>query len=136
VDPQEAGCIVSSNIAPSTSTVSVTSNKMFAWAYGGMPTFKPMEIFAPETSNAVMAALLIHDIRNPDSVSNPKNKLSNPLELFQSGSFHGGPWRTAFTLDSIGAPSAVIHLLGQPVVQLGLAVWFGWIAFLVANLPA
>lgn len=56
---------VSSNIAPSTATVSVTSNKLFALAYQGFHFFKPLEVFQQETSNAVMAAMLIHDIRNP-----------------------------------------------------------------------
>merc|ERR1712113_803799 len=65
------GCIVSSNIAPSTSTVSVVSNRTFAWAYEGMPYFKPFEIFAPETSNAVMSAILFHDLNNDDGAGNP-----------------------------------------------------------------
>jgi len=56
---------VSSNIAPSTATVSVTSNKLFALAYKGFHFFTPLEVFQQETSNAVMAAVLIHDIRNP-----------------------------------------------------------------------
>merc|ERR1712087_697860 len=87
------GCIVSSNIAPSTSTVSVTQNRTFAWAYEGMPYFKPYEIFAPETSNAVMSAILFYDINDPTSAGNPKTLLSNPNQLFSYGSFNGGNWR-------------------------------------------
>lgn len=59
---------VSSNIAPSTSTLSVVSNKSFAWAYGGMPYFKPYEIFVQDTTNALMAAVLIADITDKNSV--------------------------------------------------------------------
>lgn len=66
---------VSSHIAPSTSTVSVVHNKKFAWAYDGMPFFKPIEIFEQETSNSVMSAILINDIRNPNSVANPEFSL-------------------------------------------------------------
>merc|ERR1712113_757194 len=76
------GCIVSSNIAPSTSTVSVVHNRTFAWAYEGMPYFKPYEIFAPETSNSVMSAILFSDLNDGKSVANPKNKLDNPNQLF------------------------------------------------------
>merc|ERR1719203_1337230 len=76
------GCTVSSNIAPSTSTVSVVQNRTFAWAYEGMPYFRPYEIFAPETSNAVMTALLFSDLNDPKSVANPKTTLSNPNQLF------------------------------------------------------
>lgn len=36
------GCIVSSNIAPSTKTVSVVKNRSFALAYEGVPFFKPV----------------------------------------------------------------------------------------------
>ena len=45
---------VSSNIAPSTATLSVVSNRTFGWAYGGMPYFPPYEIFQQETTNAIM----------------------------------------------------------------------------------
>jgi hypothetical protein len=86
------GCTVSSNIAPSTSTASVVSNRTFAWAYEGMPYFRPYEIFAPETSNAVMSALLFYDLNEPSSVANAKTAVDNPNQLFSYGSFHGGLW--------------------------------------------
>ena len=41
---QEYRCMVSSNIAPSTATASVVSNRLFAMAYGGMRFFRPMEV--------------------------------------------------------------------------------------------
>lgn len=63
----EAGGIVSTSIAPSTATLSVVSNKTFGWAYGGMPYFKPFEIFQQETTNAVMGGLLIADVTQGDS---------------------------------------------------------------------
>lgn len=103
------GSIVSSNIAPATSTVSVVHNRNFAWAYEGMPYFKPYEIFAPETSNAVMAALLLFDLNDPSSAGNPKTELNNPNQLFQWGSFHGGNWRCAYEVDSIGEASVLVH---------------------------
>merc|ERR1712032_1775715 len=56
-----SGHWVSSNVAPSSRTASVVSNKLFELAYNGMPAFKPMEVTHQETSNTVMGALLIHD---------------------------------------------------------------------------
>jgi hypothetical protein len=103
------GCIVSTNIAPSTSTVSVVHNRTFAWAYEGMPYFEPYEIFAPETSNAVMSAILFSDLNNPKSVANPDTKISNPNQLFSYNSFHGGLWRAAYEVDSIGETSVLIY---------------------------
>ena len=38
---REAGCIISSNIAPSTSTVSVVQNKTFGMVYEMLPNWKP-----------------------------------------------------------------------------------------------
>eukprot|EP00051_Salpingoeca_urceolata_P027182 m.480339 g.480339 ORF g.480339 m.480339 type:complete len:781 (+) comp21794_c0_seq1:714-3056(+) len=108
---------VSTNIAPSTATVSVVHNKQFAMAYGGFRFFEPMEVSFQETSNAVMGALLIHDIRNPKSKSYPKNKLltdeSNPIELFAPGSFHGGIWRGAFKIGSIGEAAALFWVVSS-----------------------
>jgi len=106
-----AGCPVSTNIAPSSKTLSVVSNTQFAAAYNGMHHFRPMEIMYQETSNAVMGAILIHDLRNKDGVAQPSTKLRHPLELFASGSFHGGIWRMAYKIDSIGEISAVAFYL-------------------------
>jgi len=102
---------VSSNVAPSTATKSVVHNKQFAAAYQGFRNFPPMEIMYQETSNAVMAALLIYDIKSPNSPANPAKHLDNPMELFTIGAFHGGVWRTAYTINSFGTFAAVFYYL-------------------------
>jgi len=102
------GHTISSNIAPSTATASVVHNAQFAAAYGGMHVFSPMEVMYAETSNAVMGALLVHDVRNPEAPANGKNKLNNPLQLFSYGGFHGGTWRCGWKMGTIGIPSAVV----------------------------
>jgi len=111
----ESGAVVSSSVAPSTATISVLSNKTFAWAYGGMPYFK-YEIFKQETTNAVMAALLMHDILNLKGPKNPANRkqfrLSNPIELFSTQAVHGGLWRSPYKADSLGEVSALIYFAG------------------------
>ena len=121
----KAGCIVSSNIAPSTSTASVVQNRTFAWAYEGMPYFKPYEIFAPETSNAVMSAILFYDLNDPGSAGNPKTKLNNPNELFKYGGFHGGTWRCAYEVDSIGEASVFIYFGRLAMPYLGIVAAAG-----------
>jgi len=123
------GCTVSSNIAPSTSTASVVQNRTFAWAYEGMPYFKPYEIFAPETSNSVMSAILLSDLNDPTSVANASTAVANPNQLFASGGFHGGVWRCAYEIDSIGESSVLLYFsrVAAPyVITLGgLGVAFG-----------
>jgi hypothetical protein len=128
-----AGCVVSSNIAPSTSTVSVVKNRSFAWAYEGVPFFKPMEIFEPETSHAVMTAILLYDLNEPRSVANPKTKLRNPLELFASGAFHGGVWRMAYTFGSTGEVSVLVALLKYAlpyVLGAAIVLYVLWTRFI------
>jgi len=124
------GSIVSSNIAPATSTASVVSNKMFAMAYEGMPYFKPYEIFEPATSNAVMSGILLSDLNDADGASYPGSDKTkgNPNELFKWGGFHGGTWRCAYEIDSIGEASVLVYFgrVVKPylagVVVLGAAV--------------
>jgi len=121
---EDQQCSVSTHIAPSTATASVVHNRSFAWAYDGMPYFKPMEIFEQQTSNAVMGALLIHDIRNPQSVANPQVQLGNAYELFKHCGFHGGMWRVGYKVGTIGEVSVLIHfakVLG-PFLLLSLLV--------------
>ena len=104
-------CVVSSNIAPSTATVSVVQNRTFAWAYNGMHHFKPLEVMQQETSNAVCGAMLIADLRDPTCVAHPSTPLRNPLELFAHGSFHGGAWRCGFKFGSVGEVAALVYFV-------------------------
>jgi hypothetical protein len=129
------GCIVSSNIAPSTSTVSVVQNRTFAWAYEGMPYFKPYEIFAPETSNAVMSAILLYDLNDPKSSGNPNTKHNNPNQLFSYGSFHGGVWRCAYEIDSIGEASVILYFgrIAAPYLYAAGAVLAAGVAYMYAS---
>jgi len=117
---REKGCIVSSNIAPATSTASVVHKREFAWAYEGMPYFKPYEIFAPNSSNAVMTALLFFDLNDKSSAGNPNTKLNNPNQLFSYGSFNGGAWRCAYEVDSIGEASVFVYFgrVAKPYVSV------------------
>ena len=98
---------VSINIAPSTTTYSVTKNPLLKAAFNGASLFD-VEAFKPETTNAIMAALWIHDLRNPQSVANPEVKLAHPLELMMKGANHGGLWRVAY-LARTALPFAAVY---------------------------
>ena len=56
------GRTVSLNVAPPTRTRSVVKNRALASAYAGAHRFG-IEVFEPATSNTLMAALLVHDLR-------------------------------------------------------------------------
>ncbi len=94
------GIRVSSNVAPSTKTASVLKNVALAAAYAGAHRFG-MEVFEPETSNALMAALLVHDLRCDGTAADPTVPLDHPAELFMQGANHGGLWRVAFSPRSV-----------------------------------
>lgn len=128
----EKGHKVSSNVAPSTATMSVVHNAQFAAAYGGMHYFPPMEVMYQRTSLAVMGTLMINDLMNKESASNPKSKIGksfrNPFELFSYGSFHGGVWRCSYKINNIGVPSALAFYINQykyPVIIAGVNIILG-----------
>lgn len=58
-----------------------------------------------------MGALLLRDVADPATPSNPTLPLKNPLQLFSFGSFHGGVWRMAYTMDSVGTGAVLAYLL-------------------------
>jgi hypothetical protein len=89
------GVRVSLNVAPSTTTSSVVKNPALAAGFAGADTFG-MEVFEPETTNALMAAMWVHDLRNPESSANPSLRLDHPYELFMQGANHGGLWTCAY----------------------------------------
>ncbi len=96
---REEGTPASANVAPATRTRSVLKNRVLAMAYRGAPAFG-IEIFEPETSRALMAALLVHDLRNPAAVA----PLAHPFDLFTDGAAHGGLWTAPY------APRSVLPL--------------------------
>jgi hypothetical protein len=105
---QADGHPVSANVAPSTRTRSVTSNRLLAAAYAGASTFG-VEVFEPATSRVLMAALLVHDLRHP---GNP----AHPDDLFAHQAAHGGMWRLGYLPRSVlplaalkGMPRTLLH---------------------------
>lgn len=98
---------VSINIAPSTTTHSVTKNPLLKAAFNGASLFD-VEAFEPETTNAIMAALWVYDLRSEQSVANPETVLEHPLELMMKGANHGGLWRVAYLARS-ALPFAALY---------------------------
>ena len=100
---QADGHQVSVNVAPATNTRSVTKNRALAAAYSVAGRFG-VEVFAPQSSRVLMAALLVHDLRA--EVPPPVH----PDDLFVSGAAHGGLWRAAYDLRSVIGLAAVAGL--------------------------
>jgi hypothetical protein len=80
---------VSLNVAPPTRTRSVVKNRALASAYAGAHRFG-IEVFEPATSNTLMAALLVHDLRTAPHAP------TTPWREEAAGAVHGGLWRTAY----------------------------------------
>lgn len=103
------GLPVSLNLAPATRTRSVVRNRALAAAYAGADKFG-VEVFDPSTSTTLMAAMLVHDLRNPASPANPSTELTNPMDLFVSGANHGGLWRAAYAPRSVLGIAALLGM--------------------------
>lgn len=104
------GVRVSANVAPPCFTRSVVHNRAFAAAYRGARHYGA-EIFAPATANALMAALLVHDLRQSGCAADPTAPLGHPLDLFIEGANHGGLWRGALQARSVLGIAALRGLL-------------------------
>jgi hypothetical protein len=83
------GAAVSFHVAPPTRTRSVLKNRALAAAYAGAHRFG-IEVFEPATSNTLMAALLVHDLR-ADPVRH-----EHPWQDEAFAAAHGGLWRAAY----------------------------------------
>ena len=104
------GATVSMNVAPPTRTRSVTKNRVLAAAYAGAGRFG-VEVFEPATTQALMAALLVHDLET-GGVPGP----SHPWQDEARAAAHGGLWRIAYTPRSALGLAA---LLGYAAVRKG-----------------
>lgn len=94
------GTFVSINVAPATSTRSVTRNRLLAAGYQGAHHFG-LEVFEPTTSSRLMAALLVHDLRRSAGSTGGHVEYEHPFELLVDGAFHGGMWRSPFSPRSV-----------------------------------
>lgn len=106
---REGGALTSANVAPATRTASVIRNRVLAAAYAGAGAFG-VEIFEPETSSALMAALLVHDVRNTSAPAHPGAAMTHPFDLFTQGAAHGGIWQLPYQPRSILPLAVVIGL--------------------------
>ena len=104
-----SGTPVSLNLAPATRTQSVVKNRALAAAYAGAGRFG-VEVFDPSTSTTLMAALLVHDLRNPAAAASPVTPLDNPMDLFAQAANHGGLWRAAYAPRSVLGIAAVLGM--------------------------
>lgn len=98
---RHGGQAVSLNVAPATRTRSVVKNRALAAAYAGAHRFG-LEVFEPGTSNALMAALLVHDLR----AGAPPAAL--PWQDEAAGAAHGGLWTSAYRPRSVLGLAAVL----------------------------
>ncbi|HEX6872614.1 MAG TPA: hypothetical protein VF163_16070 [Micromonosporaceae bacterium] len=91
---RQQGTPVSLRVAPATRTRSVVKNRLLAAAYAGAHRFG-IEVFEPATSNTLMAALLVHDLR----VDRPAAEHPWQEEAFAAA--HGGLWRQPYAPRSV-----------------------------------
>jgi hypothetical protein len=92
-------------VAPPTKTRSVTKNRALAAAYEGAPHFG-VEAFAPATTRALMAALLVHDLCASDNAAR-----AHPWQDEAHAAAHGGLWRIPYAPRSA---LPVAAMLGYP----------------------
>ena len=109
------GVKVSSNIAPATFTASVEHNNLTFAISRAVSTFEPIEVFDKETTKALMALLLLHDLQ-----SNGHGALRNPLELMSTTEVDCGVWRAGVQIGSTGEISALIYGVGTALSAVGL----------------
>ncbi len=110
---REAGIRVSIHVAPPALTRSVTKNRLLAAAYRAAHRFGA-EAFEPSTAAALMAALLVHDLRHPQAAANPGVELAHPLQLLADAACHGGLWRMPYAARSALPMAALLGLLTDP----------------------
>jgi hypothetical protein len=102
---RDGGSLVSLRVAPATRTRSVLRNRLLAAAYSGAHRFG-IEVFAPATSNTLMAALLVHDL-----VTRPAAQ-AHPWQDEVYAAAHGGLWRQPYAPRSVLGIAVLLGLGG------------------------
>lgn len=92
---RSSGHQVSINVAPPTETTSVLSNRAIAAGYRAADVFG-VEVFQPETTTALMAALWVHDLRTANETDHASAPSAHPMDLIAQGACHGGFWGVGY----------------------------------------
>ena len=93
------------NVAPSTGTRSVLKNAALKAGFDGAHRFG-IEVFEPATTNALMAALWVHDLRHEPPA------FDHPLDALTHQANHGGLWRMGY-LPRSALPLAALYGLSK-----------------------
>ena len=80
------------------------SNRVLAAAYAGAHRFG-VEVFEPATSNTLMAALLVHDLRTAPA------RREHPWQDEAACAAHGGLWRAPYAPRSALGLAALVGLV-------------------------
>ena len=102
IDRWSRGERASFNVAPPTWTTSVTKNRILAAGYYGAH-FAGLEVFPPETMQAVMTALLVHDLHHEAEATHPELAIA-------ADAVHGGYWRVPHDIKSTLLYTAALGL--------------------------
>ena len=86
------GILTSVHIAPPTRTASVHANPVMEERQR-LTARLGIETFDADTSRALAAAVLVHDLANPASPANPAVPLRHPHQSFMCAANPGGRWR-------------------------------------------
>lgn len=100
-----AGATVSHHVAPATATRSVVRNRALAAAYAGAHRFG-VEIFQPETTNTLMAAVLVDDLHG----GGPSSDNAHVWQDEAYAAAHGGLWTSAYAPPSVLGLAALLGL--------------------------
>jgi hypothetical protein len=109
---RDQGGWVSINVAPATRTQSVVNSRVLEAAYGGSHRFG-LHVFTAQASRQVMAALLVHDLRNDQSPAHPDVPLDDSMDLVASEAMHGGMWRAPYAPRSVLGFAAATGRFGR-----------------------
>lgn len=126
------GTVVSANMAPGSRTASMRHVKTVAVGLEGQKHFTPLTAFDADVASALMANLLLYDLGCETSSARPewgrarktlddetggedepreKDEGRHPMDVFGETAAHGGTWRCAWSVDSIGRASYVAGML-------------------------
>jgi hypothetical protein len=107
------GILTSVHVAPPTRTQSVHKNPVMEQRQR-LTAHLGIETFDAATSQAIAAAILVHDLRNPNAPANPPVLMGHPHEIFMYAANPGGRWRVP-----LDPPSSLPILRRLEAMRLG-----------------
>ena len=110
--------LVSTTLGPAAKTDSVMHSKTMAMVMNTLHSVPPNVAHDPETVQCLMTLIMVRDLTSWKALGDPGTPSKFHLDFLVENSWHGGMWRSPYSMDSVGVYCIVMYYVKKYLLPL------------------